>query len=73
VRPVFQKGKTAVFCAALDGRIDAANPGATEFAACLSAEDAAQLQVKVARVTPGAVIKPRAGGGFDFTEAELEW
>jgi len=46
---------------------------AVAWAADFSAEDAVQLQVKVARVTPDAVIKPRAGGGFDSTEAELEW
>ena len=46
---------------------------AVAWAADFSAEDAAQLQLKVARVTPDAVIKPRAGGGFDSTEAELEW
>ena len=32
-----------------------------------------QLQVKAGRVTPDAAIKPRAGGGFDATEDELEW
>lgn len=46
---------------------------AVAWAADFGAEDAAQLQVKVARVTPDAVIHPRAGGGFDSTEAELEW
>ncbi len=46
---------------------------AVAWAADFTAEDAAQLQMKVARVTPDAVIKPRAGGGFDATEAELEW
>jgi uncharacterized protein (DUF2336 family) len=46
---------------------------AVAWAADYSAEDAVQLQIKVARVTPDAVIKPRAGGGFDCTEAELEW
>lgn len=46
---------------------------AVAWAADFSAEDAVQLQLKVARVTPDAVIKPRAGGGFDSTEAELEW
>ncbi len=46
---------------------------AVAWAADFSAEDAAQLQLKVARVTPDAVIHPRAGGGFDSTEAELEW
>jgi hypothetical protein len=29
--------------------------------------------MKIARVTPEAVVKPRAGGGFDATEAELQW
>lgn len=46
---------------------------AVAWAADFTAEDAVQLQMKVARVTPDAVIKPRAGGGFDATEAELEW
>jgi uncharacterized protein (DUF2336 family) len=46
---------------------------AVAWAADFSAEDAVQLQMKVARVTPDSVIKPRAGGGFDSTEAELEW
>ena len=46
---------------------------AVAWAADFSAEDAVHLQMKVARVTPDAVIKPRAGGGFDCTEAELEW
>jgi hypothetical protein len=43
------------------------------WAADFTAEEAAQLQMKVARVTPEAVIKPRAGGGFDATQAELQW
>jgi uncharacterized protein (DUF2336 family) len=43
------------------------------WAADLSAEAAAQLQLKIARVPPGEVIAPRAGGGFDATETELEW
>jgi uncharacterized protein (DUF2336 family) len=46
---------------------------AVAWAADFSAEDAMQLQLKVARATPDTVIKPRAGGGFDCTEAELEW
>ncbi len=46
---------------------------AVAWAADFTAEDAVQLQMKVARVTPDAVIKPRPGGGFDATEAELEW
>lgn len=46
---------------------------AVAWAADFTAEDAVQLQMKVARVTPDAVVKPRAGGGFDATEAELEW
>jgi uncharacterized protein (DUF2336 family) len=46
---------------------------AVAWAGDFSAEDAVQLQIKVARVTPDAVIRPRAGGGFDCTEAELEW
>lgn len=46
---------------------------AVAWAADFSAEDAVQLQIKVARVTPDSVIKPRAGGGFDCTQAELEW
>lgn len=43
------------------------------WAADISAEGAAQLQLKAARVPPDDVIQPRAGGGFDATEAELEW
>jgi len=43
------------------------------WAADMSAEAAAQLQLKVGRVPPDDVIKPRAGGGFDATESELEW
>jgi len=43
------------------------------WASDLSAEAAAQLQLKIARVPPDDIIKPRAGGGFDATEAELEW
>lgn len=43
------------------------------WAADLSAEAAAQLQLKIARVPPDQVIPPRPGGGFDATEAELEW
>jgi hypothetical protein len=43
------------------------------WAADLSAEAAAQLQLKVARVPPDDVIQPRGGGGFDATEVELEW
>lgn len=46
---------------------------AVAWAGDFSAEDAAHLQLKVARVPPDAVIRPRAGGGFDCTEAELEW
>ncbi len=46
---------------------------AVAWAGDFSAEDAVQLQLKVARVPPDAVIRPRAGGGFDCTEAELEW
>ena len=43
------------------------------WAADFSAEAAAQLQVKVARVPPADVIGPRPGGGFDATQDELEW
>jgi uncharacterized protein (DUF2336 family) len=43
------------------------------WAADFSAEAAAQIQLKVARVPPDAVIAPRPGGGFDATEAELQW
>ena len=43
------------------------------WAADLSAEGAAQIQLKVARVTPDDVVNPRPGGGFDATESELEW
>lgn len=46
---------------------------AVGWAGDFTAEEAAQLQLKVARVTPEAVVRPRAGGGFDATEAELEW
>ncbi len=46
---------------------------AVAWAGDFTAEEAAQLQVKVARAMPEAVIRPRAGGGFDATEAELEW
>lgn len=46
---------------------------AVGWAGDFTAEEAAQLQLKVARVTPEALIHPRAGGGFDSTEAELEW
>lgn len=46
---------------------------AIAWAGDFSAEDAVQLQLKVARVTPDAMNRPCAGGGFDCTEAELEW
>lgn len=46
---------------------------AVAWAGDFSADEAVQLQMKVARVPPDAVIKSRAGGGFDATEAELEW
>jgi uncharacterized protein (DUF2336 family) len=46
---------------------------AVGWAGDFTAEEAAQLQLKVARVTPETLIRPRAGGGFDATEAELEW
>jgi hypothetical protein len=46
---------------------------AVAWAANFSAIDAVQLQVKIARVPPEAVIKARAGGGFDAGEAELQW
>ncbi len=46
---------------------------AVGWAGDFTAEEAAQLQLKVARVTPEALIRPRAGGGFDATESELEW
>ncbi len=46
---------------------------AVAWAAEFSAADAAQMQLKVARVTPDDVINPRAGGNFDSTQAELEW
>jgi len=46
---------------------------AVAWAGDFTAEDAVQLQVKVARVPPDTVIHPRAGGGFDATEDELEW
>ena len=43
------------------------------WAADISAEAAAQIQLKVGRVPPDDIINPRAGGGFDATESELEW
>jgi len=46
---------------------------AVAWAGDFSAEEAVQLQLNVARVPPDAVIASRAGGGFDSTEAELEW
>ena len=46
---------------------------AVAWAADFSAEEAAHLQLKIARVPPEQVIKSRVGGGFDATEAELEW
>jgi len=46
---------------------------AVAWAGDFTAEESAQLQLKVARVTPESLIRPRAGGGFDATEAELEW
>lgn len=46
---------------------------AVAWAADFTAEEAAHLQLKVARVPPEQVIKSRLGGGFDATEAELEW
>ncbi len=46
---------------------------AVAWAADFTAEEAAHLQLKVARVPPEQVIKARAGGGFDATQAELEW
>ncbi|MCB2108244.1 MAG: DUF2336 domain-containing protein [Rhodobacteraceae bacterium] len=46
---------------------------AVAWAGEFEAEDAVQLQIKIARVPPDAVIKPRAGGWFDPTEDEMEW
>lgn len=46
---------------------------AVGWAGDFTAEEAAQLQLKVARVTPESLIRARPGGGFDATEAELEW
>ena len=46
---------------------------AVAWAGDFTAEEAAQLQLKVARVTPETLVHPRAGGGFDATETELEW
>jgi uncharacterized protein (DUF2336 family) len=46
---------------------------AVAWAADFSAEEAAHLQMRIARVPPEAVIRSRPGGGFDATEAELEW
>lgn len=46
---------------------------AVAWSADFTAEEAVQLQLKVGRVTPDSIIKPRVGGGFDATEEELEW
>jgi hypothetical protein len=46
---------------------------AVAWAGNFTAEQAEVFQLKVARVTPDQVIKPRAGGWFDATESELEW
>ncbi len=46
---------------------------AVAWSADFTAEEAVQLQLKVGRVPPDAVIHPRAGGGFDATEDELVW
>ena len=46
---------------------------AVAWSADFTADEAVQLQLKVGRVPPDAVIHPRAGGGFDATEDELEW
>lgn len=46
---------------------------AVAWAGEFSANDAIHLQMKVARVTPDGVIKPRTGGSFDSSQAELEW
>jgi len=46
---------------------------AVAWSADFTAEEAVQLQLRVGRVTPDSIIQPRAGGGFDATEDELEW
>lgn len=46
---------------------------AVAWSADFTAEEAVQLQLTVGRVTPDSVIHPRAGGGFDAMEDELEW
>jgi hypothetical protein len=46
---------------------------AVAWAGDFTASEAEILQLKIARVTPEHVIKPRAGGWFDASESELEW
>ena len=46
---------------------------AIAWAGDFTADQAEVLQLKIARVMPGQVIKPRSDGWFDATEAELEW
>jgi uncharacterized protein (DUF2336 family) len=46
---------------------------AVAWSADFTAEEAVQLQLTVGRVPPDSVIPPRAGGGFDAMEDELEW
>ncbi|MDX2144917.1 MAG: DUF2336 domain-containing protein [Rhodospirillaceae bacterium] len=46
---------------------------AVAWAGDFTASEAEVLQLKIARVTPEQVIKPRAGGWFDASESELEW
>ncbi|MBL8644254.1 MAG: DUF2336 domain-containing protein [Rhodospirillaceae bacterium] len=46
---------------------------AVAWAGDFTADQAETLQLKVARVMPNQVIKPRSDGWFDATEAELEW
>jgi uncharacterized protein (DUF2336 family) len=46
---------------------------AVAWAGDFTADQAELLQLKVARVMPSQVIKPRSDGWFDATEAEMEW
>jgi uncharacterized protein (DUF2336 family) len=46
---------------------------AVAWAGDFTASQAEILQLKVARVMPSQVIKPKTDGWFDATEAELEW
>ncbi|MBL8631428.1 MAG: DUF2336 domain-containing protein [Rhodospirillaceae bacterium] len=46
---------------------------AVAWAGDFTADQAEILQLKVARVMPDQVIKPKSDGWFDATEAEMEW